>query len=95
MVGRDLSVLIEKSGRFDGQMVGKSEYLHAVHVADADIASGDLRKVRIKSSGANSLGGELVSAATWFLNCVTAREKYWAACSTSKDVKALSAWTMH
>ncbi len=60
MVGKTVNVLFEKPGRQPGQMVGKSEYLHAVHVADADIASGDLRKVRIKSSGANSLGGELV-----------------------------------
>ena len=60
MVGKTVNVLFEKPGRQPGQMVGKSEYLHAVHVADADIASGDLRKVRIKSSGANSLGGALV-----------------------------------
>jgi hypothetical protein len=27
-----VSVLFEKAGRMPGQMVGKSEYLHAVHV---------------------------------------------------------------
>jgi tRNA-2-methylthio-N6-dimethylallyladenosine synthase len=32
MVGREVSVLFEKAGRMPGQMVGKSEYLHAVHV---------------------------------------------------------------
>jgi tRNA-2-methylthio-N6-dimethylallyladenosine synthase len=32
MVGREVSVLFEKPGRMPGQMVGKSEYLHAVHV---------------------------------------------------------------
>ncbi len=60
MVGKAVNVLFEKPGRQLGQMVGKSEYLHAVHVADADVASGDLRKVRIKASGANSLAGELI-----------------------------------
>ncbi len=60
MVGKAVNVLFEKPGRQPGQMVGKSEYLHAVHVADTDVASGDLRKVRIKASGANSLAGELV-----------------------------------
>ena len=60
MVGRTVRVLFEKPGRQPGQMVGKSEYLHAVHVAGADIATGDLRDVRIKASGANSLAGELL-----------------------------------
>ena len=32
MVGRNVSVLFEKPGRMAGQSVGKSEYLHAVHV---------------------------------------------------------------
>jgi tRNA-2-methylthio-N6-dimethylallyladenosine synthase len=41
-------------------MVGKSDYLHAVHVADCDRAIGDLARVRIVSSGANSLAGELI-----------------------------------
>ncbi|WP_171176805.1 tRNA (N6-isopentenyl adenosine(37)-C2)-methylthiotransferase MiaB [Ruegeria sp. HKCCD8929] len=60
MVGREVRVLFEKAGRLEGQMVGKSEYLHAVHVGGANVTSGDLRRVRITASGANSLAGELV-----------------------------------
>ncbi|TMV07623.1 tRNA (N6-isopentenyl adenosine(37)-C2)-methylthiotransferase MiaB [Ruegeria sediminis] len=60
MVGREVSVLFEKPGRLAGQMVGKSEYLHAVHVSEADVQVGDLRRVRITASGANSLAGVLV-----------------------------------
>ncbi|WP_120500878.1 tRNA (N6-isopentenyl adenosine(37)-C2)-methylthiotransferase MiaB [Roseovarius sp. EL26] len=60
MVGRDVSVLFEKPGRFDGQMVGKSEYLHAVHVAEAQANVGELRAVRIVESGTNSLKGVLI-----------------------------------
>jgi len=64
MVGRDVSVLIERSGRQPGQMVGKSEYLHAVHIADADGSAGaeigKIARVRIISSGTNSLSGVLV-----------------------------------
>ena len=41
-------------------MVGKSEYLHAVHVTDADVAVGTLADVRIISSGRNSLAGTLI-----------------------------------
>ncbi|SIT12422.1 tRNA-i(6)A37 thiotransferase enzyme MiaB [Roseivivax lentus] len=60
MVGRDVQVLFEKPGRMPGQMGGKSEYLHAVHVAGADVAPGDLRRVRITASGPNSLTGTLL-----------------------------------
>ncbi|MEY8838034.1 TRAM domain-containing protein, partial [Cribrihabitans sp. XS_ASV171] len=60
MVGREVSVLFEKPGRLAGQMVGKSEYLHAVHVQDADARIGEIARVRIVSSGANSLAGERV-----------------------------------
>ena len=56
MVGRELGVLFEKAGRFAGQMVGKSDYLHAVHVADCDAKIGDLRRVRIVSSGRELAG---------------------------------------
>jgi len=60
MVGRELGVLFEKPGRMAGQMVGKSDYLHAVHVAAEGVAPGDLRRVRITEAGPNSLAGELV-----------------------------------
>ena len=60
MVGRTVNVLFEKPGRLPGQMVGKSEYLHAVHVSGGDLTSGDLQAVRITASGANSLAGEVL-----------------------------------
>ncbi|MBE9639014.1 tRNA (N6-isopentenyl adenosine(37)-C2)-methylthiotransferase MiaB [Salipiger mangrovisoli] len=60
MVGREVGVLFEKPGRRPGQMGGKSDYLHAVHVAGDDLRVGDLRRVRIVESGPNSLKGELV-----------------------------------
>lgn len=59
MVGREVKVLFEKPGRLEGQMVGKSEYLHAVHVADAAAQKGDIARVRIVESGPNSLKGVL------------------------------------
>ena len=60
MVGREVSVLFEKPGRLEGQMGGKSEYLHAVHVDDAPVARGDIRKVKIVGSEKNSLQGALI-----------------------------------
>jgi len=61
MVGREVKVLFEKPGRMDGQLVGKSEYLHAVY-AQADPSDlGRVVPVRITESGPNSLAGELIS----------------------------------
>jgi tRNA-2-methylthio-N6-dimethylallyladenosine synthase len=59
MVGRQVKVLFEKPGREPGQMVGKSDYLHAVHVADTGIAAGQIAPVEILESGPNSLAGRL------------------------------------
>ncbi len=55
MVGRDLSVLVEKAGREPGQMLGKSEYLHSVHIENAKAHIGDVVRVRITRAMTNSL----------------------------------------
>tara|TARA_R110002072_G_scaffold51323_13_gene137756 strand:- start:5875 stop:7194 length:1320 start_codon:yes stop_codon:yes gene_type:complete len=55
MVGREVTVLVEKQGREPGQVVGKSEYLHAVHIEDATAKIGDVTKVRIVEAKTNSL----------------------------------------
>ncbi|PWE31335.1 tRNA (N6-isopentenyl adenosine(37)-C2)-methylthiotransferase MiaB [Maritimibacter sp. 55A14] len=60
MVGRELRVLFEKPGRLEGQLVGKSEYLHAVHVPGGEVRIGDIARVRIVNSEAHSLSGALV-----------------------------------
>ncbi len=59
MVGRTVRVLFEKPGRMAGQMVGKSEYLHAVHVQTTGVERGDILPVRIVASDSNSLKGEI------------------------------------
>jgi tRNA-2-methylthio-N6-dimethylallyladenosine synthase len=60
MVGREVKVLFEKPGRKPRQMVGKSDYLHAVHVEAEGLTAGDLRPVRIVEAATNSLKGELL-----------------------------------
>jgi tRNA-2-methylthio-N6-dimethylallyladenosine synthase len=61
MVGREVQVLYEKPGRLAGQMVGKSDHLHAVHVHHPEGRVGQLARVRICGSSSNSLAAELVS----------------------------------
>ena len=60
MVGRTVSVLFEKTGRQIGQVVGKSDYLHAVHVPGEENKVGLLKNVLITGSNANSLEGKIV-----------------------------------
>ncbi|MGJ8557459.1 MAG: MiaB/RimO family radical SAM methylthiotransferase, partial [Sulfitobacter geojensis] len=55
MVGRDVSVLIERAGREAGQMLGKSEYLHSVHIENCTAQIGDIVNVRIAEAKTNSL----------------------------------------
>jgi tRNA-2-methylthio-N6-dimethylallyladenosine synthase len=62
MVGREVTVLYEKKGRMPGQMVGKSDHLHAVHVTDPAGEPGELVRVRIIASSSNSLAGERVES---------------------------------
>ncbi|RMA43972.1 tRNA (N6-isopentenyl adenosine(37)-C2)-methylthiotransferase MiaB [Rhodophyticola porphyridii] len=60
MVGREVRVLFEKPGRMPGQMVGKSDYLHAVHVDGPETLRGQIAPVRITASASNSLAGMLI-----------------------------------
>jgi tRNA-2-methylthio-N6-dimethylallyladenosine synthase len=61
MVGREVTVLYEKPGRMPGQMMGKSDHLHAVHVQDQGGKVGQLVRVRVTASSTNSLAAVLVA----------------------------------
>ena len=63
-VGVDTQVLIERSGKFPGQMIGKSPWLQSVHV-DTHARPGDIVDVALVAAGPNSMSGavrELVAA---------------------------------
>jgi tRNA-2-methylthio-N6-dimethylallyladenosine synthase len=62
--GRVLPVLFEKAGRHPGQIVGRSPYLQAVHVAAPDRLIGEIVAVHIESSARNSLAGVLPTLET-------------------------------
>ena len=60
LVGRTIPVLLERPGRLEGQLVGRSEYLWPVHVlADASL-TGRIVDVRIQGADTNSLSAVLV-----------------------------------
>jgi len=58
-VGSTLAVLFEREGRHDGQILGRSPYLQAVHVAGPARLIGQVAPVRIDAATMNSLTGAL------------------------------------
>ncbi|RWE78022.1 tRNA (N6-isopentenyl adenosine(37)-C2)-methylthiotransferase MiaB [Mesorhizobium sp.] len=59
VVGRTVSMLIEKPGRRPGQILGRSPWLNPVIVDDKAGGIGDIIDVRITKTGPNSLFAEL------------------------------------
>ena len=55
-------VLLEKPGRYPGQIVGRSPYLQPVQVMAPATMIGDIAAVTITEVSANSLFGRLVEA---------------------------------
>ncbi|HVY33449.1 MAG TPA: tRNA (N6-isopentenyl adenosine(37)-C2)-methylthiotransferase MiaB [Caulobacteraceae bacterium] len=58
-VGRTLDVLFEREGRHEGQILGRSPYLQAVHVEGPKSLIGQVAPVAITASAMNSLTGDL------------------------------------
>ena len=57
-IGRTTDVLLERPGKFAGQLIGKSPWLQSVHVLAQDLSIGDIVTVKITDSGPLSLKGE-------------------------------------
>ena len=57
-VGHTTDVLLERPGKFAGQLIGKSPWLQSVHVLAPDLSIGDIVTVQITDSGPLSLKGE-------------------------------------
>ena len=58
-VGKTLPVLLEKAGRAEGQLMGRSPYLQPVHVSGQKTQIGAVLDVKIDSVGTNSLSGHI------------------------------------
>ncbi len=59
-VGQSCDILLERKGKLDGQMIGKSPWLQSVHVIAPEAKIGDIITVKLVSAGPNSLAGEPV-----------------------------------
>ena len=56
-VGQKFDILLERKGKKDNQLVGKSPYMQAVHVLSKDHKIGDIVKTHILDADKNSLEG--------------------------------------
>lgn len=57
-VGVDTQVLIERTGKLDGQMIGRSPWLQSVHVETA-ATPGEIVDVTLIAAGPNSMAGAI------------------------------------
>jgi tRNA-2-methylthio-N6-dimethylallyladenosine synthase len=59
-VGQTLTVLLEKPGRLEGQLIGRSPYLQSVHLEAPAHLVGSFVSAKILAVGPNSLSGQYV-----------------------------------
>lgn len=55
-LGRTTRLLLERTGKLDGQLIGKTPWLQSAHVIAPNLSIGDMIDVDIISAGPNSLG---------------------------------------
>ncbi|RZV39824.1 MAG: tRNA (N6-isopentenyl adenosine(37)-C2)-methylthiotransferase MiaB [Acidimicrobiales bacterium] len=58
-IGRTLPILFEKTGRHDGQLIGRTPYLQSVHAKAPESMIGSIELVYIKDATPNALSGVL------------------------------------
>lgn len=61
MAGQRMTVLLEKKGRHEGQLIGKSPFLQSVHLDAHDRLLGQIVTVDIERGSQNSLAGKIVT----------------------------------
>jgi tRNA-2-methylthio-N6-dimethylallyladenosine synthase len=60
MSGKVLSILLQKSGKKEGQLIGKSPYMQSVFVSAPKEIEGEIVNVEIINGLQNSLAGVLI-----------------------------------
>jgi tRNA-2-methylthio-N6-dimethylallyladenosine synthase len=59
-VGQVTQVLLDREGKYENQLIGRSPYMQSVHVREAERFRGNIIPVRITGASANSLTGEAI-----------------------------------
>ena len=59
-VGKNLDVLFERDGKYQGQLIGKTPYLQSIYVEGAQRIKGQILETKIITAKQNGLAGELI-----------------------------------
>ncbi|MEO9634919.1 MAG: tRNA (N6-isopentenyl adenosine(37)-C2)-methylthiotransferase MiaB [Parasphingorhabdus sp.] len=58
-IGRTTNILLEREGKLDGQLIGKTPWLQSAHIISPDLKIGDMVEVEITKAGPNSITGQV------------------------------------
>ena len=58
-VGRETDILLERRGKLEGQLIGKTPWLQSVHIISPDLKIGDMVEIEVTQAGPNSLTGQI------------------------------------
>lgn len=64
MIGQEIDVLLDRPGKFPGQMIGKSPWMQSVYVNDAAELAGEIVRVKVTAGFANSVSGDIMNRTT-------------------------------
>ncbi len=64
MIGRNLTVLFDRVGKLEGQLLGRSAYMQSVYVQAPARLMGKMVEVHVTGAFANSLSGHVVTGET-------------------------------
>ncbi|KPF88204.1 (dimethylallyl)adenosine tRNA methylthiotransferase [alpha proteobacterium AAP38] len=67
MIGRNLTVLFDRVGKLEGQLLGRSAYMQSVYVQAPARLMGQMVEVHVTGAFANSLSGHVVTGETMTL----------------------------
>jgi tRNA-2-methylthio-N6-dimethylallyladenosine synthase len=59
-IGRECEVVLERAGKYEGQMIGRSPWMQSVHIEGAAHLQDKIAKVRLIAAHGNSVTGELI-----------------------------------
>jgi tRNA-2-methylthio-N6-dimethylallyladenosine synthase len=62
-IGKSCDILLERTGKFEGQLIGKSPWLQSTHVDIPSLKLGDMINVKINEAGYSSITGEVIMQA--------------------------------
>jgi tRNA-2-methylthio-N6-dimethylallyladenosine synthase len=60
VIGQQCDILLERSGKYEGQLIGKSPWLQSAHVSGEGLKIGDMVRVQINDAGYSSITGEIL-----------------------------------